>query len=151
VSLVEQELLTLPEHTCSPPILSGMDILIGTTSSQIQYQLRDVYSICRCCWSVATYEWKVHNGNIEIISFAVFNPWGPTLFADLFLYSYEADFIQGLLKKNENKLARSLSFTFRCIDDVLSLNNSRFYIYSMCRCCWNVATYKWKVHKGKLK
>ena len=42
------------------------------------------------------------------------------LLADLFLYSYEADFIQGLLKKNEKKLA------FRNIDDVLSLNNSRF-------------------------
>ena len=48
------------------------------------------------------------------------------LLADLFLYSYEADFIQGLLKKNEKKLARSFNFTFRYIDYVLSLNNSRF-------------------------
>jgi hypothetical protein len=48
------------------------------------------------------------------------------LLADLFLYLYEADFIQGLLKKNEKKLARSFNFTFRYIDDVLSLNNSRF-------------------------
>jgi hypothetical protein len=48
------------------------------------------------------------------------------LLADLFLYSYEAYFIQGLLKKNEKKLARSFNFTFRYIDDVLSLNNSRF-------------------------
>ena len=48
--------------------------------------------------------------------------WAPLL-ADLFLYSYEADFIQGLLKKNEKKLARSLNFTFRYIDDVFSLNN----------------------------
>jgi hypothetical protein len=47
------------------------------------------------------------------------------LLADLFLYSYEADFIQGILKKNEKKLARSFNFTFRYIDDVLSLNNSR--------------------------
>jgi hypothetical protein len=46
--------------------------------------------------------------------------------ADLFLYSYEADFIQGFLKKNEKKLARSFNFTLRYIDDVLSLNNSRF-------------------------
>jgi hypothetical protein len=49
-----------------------------------------------------------------------------SLFADLFLYSYEVDFIQGLLKKNEKKLARSFNFTFRYIDDVLSLNNFRF-------------------------
>jgi hypothetical protein len=48
------------------------------------------------------------------------------LLADLFLYSYEADFIQGLLKKNEKKIALSFNFTFRYIDDVLSLNNSRF-------------------------
>jgi hypothetical protein len=48
------------------------------------------------------------------------------LFADLILYSHEADFIQGLLKENEQKLARSYNFTFRYIDDVLSLNNSRF-------------------------
>ena len=46
------------------------------------------------------------------------------LLAYLFLYSYEAYFIQGLLKKNEKKLARSLNFTFRYINDVhvLSLN-----------------------------
>ena len=43
--------------------------------------------------------------------------------ADLFRYSYEAEFIQGLLKKNEKKLAQSFNFTFRYIDDVLSLNN----------------------------
>ena len=48
------------------------------------------------------------------------------LHADLFLYSYEADFIQGLLMKNEKKLSRSSNFIFRYIDDVLSLNNSRF-------------------------
>ena len=44
----------------------------------------------------------------------------------MFLYSYKADCIQGLLKKNEKKLVRSFNFTFRYIDDVLSLNNSRF-------------------------
>ena len=48
------------------------------------------------------------------------------LLADLFLYSYEAEFIQGLLKKNEKKLARSFNFTFRYIDNILSLDNSRF-------------------------
>jgi hypothetical protein len=48
------------------------------------------------------------------------------LLADLFLYSYETDFIQEPLKKNEKKLDRSFNFTFRYIDDALSLNNSRF-------------------------
>jgi hypothetical protein len=48
------------------------------------------------------------------------------LLTDLCLYSYETDFIQGLLKKNERNLARSINITFRYIDNVLSLNNSRF-------------------------
>ena len=48
------------------------------------------------------------------------------LLIELFLYSYEADFIQGLPKKNEKKLARSFKFIFRYIDDVYSLTNSRF-------------------------
>jgi hypothetical protein len=38
--------------------------------------------------------------------------------------TYEANFIQGPLKKNQKKLA--FNFTFHYIDDVLSLNNSRF-------------------------
>jgi hypothetical protein len=50
---------------------------------------------------------------------------GPLL-ADLFLYTYEVDFMHGLLKKSEKKLTRSFNFTLRYIDDVLSLNNSRF-------------------------
>ena len=49
-----------------------------------------------------------------------------SLLIDLFFYSYEADFVQGLFTKNEKKLARSFNLTFRYIDDVLSLNNSRF-------------------------
>jgi hypothetical protein len=52
------------------------------------------------------------------------------LLADLFLYSYEADFTNGLLEKNEKKLARSFNFTFRYIDDVISLNNFRFGDFS---------------------
>jgi hypothetical protein len=27
-------------------------------NSGISYHLRDIYSICRCCWNVATYKWK---------------------------------------------------------------------------------------------
>ena len=48
------------------------------------------------------------------------------LHADLFLYSHEACFIKGPLKKNEKKLTRFFNITFRYIDDVISLNNSRF-------------------------
>ena len=34
-------------------------------------QLIDIYSVCMCCWNVAAYKWKVHNGKINIISFVV--------------------------------------------------------------------------------
>ena len=48
-------------------------------------------------------------------------------FANLFLHSYEAEFIQNLLKDKKKKhLAKSFNFTFRYIDDVLSLNNPHF-------------------------
>jgi hypothetical protein len=52
--------------------------------------------------------------------------------ADLLLYSYEADVIQRLLQKNQKKLARSFNSTFLYIDDVLSLNNSRFDDFVNC-------------------
>ena len=50
------------------------------------------------------------------------------LLTDLFIYSYEVDFIQGVLKKNKKKLARSFNFTFSYIDDgfFFKLNKSRF-------------------------
>ena len=49
------------------------------------------------------------------------------LLADLFLYSYEADFIQRLLSQKQKQLAVSFNSTFRYIDDVLSLNNDEFH------------------------
>ena len=48
------------------------------------------------------------------------------LLGDMFLYSHIADLIQGLLKENEGNLVRSFDFMFRYIDDILSLNNSKF-------------------------
>jgi hypothetical protein len=46
--------------------------------------------------------------------------------ADLFLYSYESEFLQKLVKDKRNHEARAFNFTYRCIGDVLSINNSRF-------------------------
>ena len=42
-----------------------------------------------------------------------------SLFAYLFLYSLQADFMHRLLNKNEKKLDQFIDFTFRDIDDVL--------------------------------
>ena len=51
------------------------------------------------------------------------------LLADLFLYSYEAEFIQTLIKSGKRHIAKSFCFTYRYIDDVLSINNPNFGNY----------------------
>ena len=51
------------------------------------------------------------------------------LLADIFLYSYEAEFIQTLLSTGRKNLASQFNFTYRYIDDVLSINHSNFKDY----------------------
>jgi hypothetical protein len=41
-------------------------------------------------------------------------------------YSYESEFLQKLVKNKKIHEARPFNFTYRYIDDVLSINNSRF-------------------------
>ena len=43
------------------------------------------------------------------------------LLADLYLYGYEADFIQGLLKAGKKHLAEKFNFTYKYIDEDLYL------------------------------
>ena len=49
--------------------------------------------------------------------------------ADLFLYSYKAELVQGLLKSGKKHLAQQINFTYRFIDDELSLKNTKFAEY----------------------
>ena len=60
------------------------------------------------------------------------------LLTDIFLYSYEADWIQSLLSTGKKKLSSQFNFTYRYIDDVLSINNPDFDIYlgQMYPVCW---------------
>ena len=51
------------------------------------------------------------------------------LLANIFLYSYEADFIQSLLSTGRKQLASRFSFTYRYIDYVLPINNPEFGKY----------------------
>ena len=46
------------------------------------------------------------------------------LHADLFLYSYEAELVQSLLQAGKKHLAQ-FNFTYRYIDEVLSLKNTK--------------------------
>ena len=39
---------------------------------------------------------------------------------------YEADFIQGLIMKNENKLSLSFNCTYCYMNDVLAISNCKF-------------------------
>jgi hypothetical protein len=48
------------------------------------------------------------------------------LLADLFLYSYEVEFIQKLLHEKKKSLV-TFNSTFRYIDYVLSINNNQFH------------------------
>ena len=48
------------------------------------------------------------------------------LLADLFLYSYENEFLDNLIKEGKRKLARKFNLSYRYIDDLISFNNKRF-------------------------
>ena len=62
---------------------------------------------------------KIHDNNNALLF----------LLADIFLYSYEAEFIQSLLSAGKKRLASQFNFTYRYIDDVLSINNPDFENY----------------------
>jgi hypothetical protein len=47
----------------------------------------------------------------------------------LYWQTYEAEFVQKLLRDNNKKLAVSFNLTFRYIDDILSINNHNFHNY----------------------
>ena len=51
------------------------------------------------------------------------------LLADIFLYAYEAEFIQSLLWAGRKSLASQFNFTYRYIDDVLANYNQDFENY----------------------
>ena len=48
------------------------------------------------------------------------------LLADLFLYSYENEFLDKLIKEGKRRLARKFNLSHRYIDDLISSNDKRF-------------------------
>ena len=67
---------------------------------------------------------------LQTVGFLMGTNCAPNL-ADLFIYSCEAGFILSPLQTKEKRLAQSFCFTFRYIDDVLSLNNCKFGDYML--------------------
>ena len=51
------------------------------------------------------------------------------LLADLFLYSYESEFLDNMIRSGHRKLARSLSLYYRHTDDLIVFNNKKFRDY----------------------
>ena len=51
------------------------------------------------------------------------------LLADIFMYSYEAEFNQSLLSTGKIQLTTVFNLNYRYIDDVLSINNPEFENY----------------------
>ena len=64
----------------------------------------------------------------QIIGIPMGTNWASHL-ADIFLYSYEAEFIKFLLSTERKQLASRFNFRYRYIDDVLSINNPEFENY----------------------
>ena len=69
----------------------------------------------------------VFAGNVsqQVIGIPISTNCAPLL-ADIFLYSYDAGFIQSLLSAGRKRLASKFNFTYRYIDDLLSINNPDF-------------------------
>ena len=51
------------------------------------------------------------------------------LIANLFLYSYESEFLDSLVRSGHRKLARSFNLCHRYIDDLIVFNNRKFIDY----------------------
>ena len=63
----------------------------------------------------------------QIVGFPMGTNCAPLL-AAIFLYSYEAEFIQSLLSTGRKQLASRFNFTYRYIDDVLSITTQSLRI-----------------------
>ena len=54
---------------------------------------------------------------------------GNKLLADLFLYSYESEVLDNMIRSGHRKLARSFNLCYRYIDDLIVFNNKKFGEY----------------------
>ena len=51
------------------------------------------------------------------------------LLADLFLYSYENEFLDNMIRSGHRRLAISFNLCYRYIDDLIVFNNKKFLDY----------------------
>ena len=65
---------------------------------------------------------------VEIIGIPMGTNCAPLL-ADLFLYSYENEFLDNMIRSGHRRLARSFNLCYRYIDDLIVFNNKKFLDY----------------------
>ena len=51
------------------------------------------------------------------------------LLADLFLYSYESDFLDDMIRSGHRRLARSFNLCYRYTDNLIVFGNKKFFDY----------------------
>jgi hypothetical protein len=90
--------------------MTFQEIRIIVTGPCITNQLRDVNTVCRRSWYIAAHIWKIYDFKIEVVPFII---------------NFELTTVVKLKNKKIHE-ARAFNFTYRNIDDVLSINNSRF-------------------------
>jgi hypothetical protein len=89
------------------------------------------------------------------------------LLADLFLYSYESEFLQKLVKDKKIHEARAFNFTYRYIDDVSQMKmtfqeiriiatgpciaNQLRDVNTICRRSWYIAAHVWKIYDFEIE
>ena len=52
-----------------------------------------------------------------------------SLLADFFLYSYENEFLDNMIRSGHRRLARSFNLCYRYIDDLIVFSNKKFWDY----------------------
>jgi hypothetical protein len=103
--------------------MTFQEVRIIATGPCIANQLRDVSTICRRSLKLKSSRF----GGIlfqQVVGITMGTNCAPLL-ADLFLYSCESEFLQKLVQEKKIHEARAFNFTYRYIDGVLSINNSR--------------------------
>jgi hypothetical protein len=79
-----------------------------TCYSEEQVILRDVNTICRRSWYIVAHIWKIYDFKIEVIPLS---------------------YLQNLVKDKKIHEARAFNFTYRYIDDVISIKVSEYKLF----------------------
>ena len=64
----------------------------------------------------------------QMIGIPMETNWTPLL-ADLFLYSYENEFLDNMIRSGHRRLARSFNLCYKYIDDLIVFNTRSFFIH----------------------